>query len=129
MKRLSSTLKVRAGLEAPPIMSHLWSATTLRTLGDLNVIDLLPLGDRSIEIVPQGVGKTNILFLDEANATIMDLNVLVAKTRSDYTDYVESHDKAKIPGAVADGTVRAAIGEAPGGDHLTSLNSVSTSAR
>ena len=105
-----------------------WSATTLRTLGDLNVIDLLPLGDRSIEIVPQGVGKTNILFLDEANATIMDLNVLVTKTRSDYTDYVESHDKAKIPAPLPTGHT-SSIGEAPGGDHLTSLDSVSTSAR
>ena len=64
--------------------------------GDLKVIDLLPLGDRSIGIVPQGVGKTNIVFLDETNAPIMDLNVLVTKTRSDYTDYVESRDKAKI---------------------------------
>jgi Flp pilus assembly secretin CpaC len=87
------SVDVTLGYVSPPYKLKTEKPFTTAIVGDTKIIDISPLGNRSIRIVTQAVGDTNILFLDEANVPIMDLSVSVTKKGS---NHAEIHDKATI---------------------------------
>jgi len=48
-------------------------------IGDPDVVDVLTQGDRLAMLQPQGLGATNIIFLDEGNIVIANFRVVVCK--------------------------------------------------
>ena len=48
-------------------------------IGDPDVVDVLIQGDRLATLQPQGLGATNIVFLDEGNIAIANFRVVVSK--------------------------------------------------
>jgi Flp pilus assembly secretin CpaC len=49
-------------------------------IGDPDVVDVLTQGDRLAMLQPQGLGATNIIFLDEGSIAIANFRVVVCKT-------------------------------------------------
>jgi len=49
-------------------------------IGDPDVVDVLIQGDRLATLQPQGLGATNVVFLDEGNIAIANFRVVVSKT-------------------------------------------------
>jgi Flp pilus assembly secretin CpaC len=48
-------------------------------IGDPEVVDVLTQGDRWAMVQPQGLGATNIVFIDEGNIAIANFRVVVCK--------------------------------------------------
>ena len=58
-------------------------------IGDPGVVDVLTQGDRWAMVQPQGLGATNIVFIDEGNIAIANFRVVVCKTGAKSTSFNE----------------------------------------
>src|SRR5579864_4833118 len=72
------TIILAIGTEGTTLMLERPFSTVL--IGDPGVVDVLTQGDRSALLQPQGLGGTNIVFLDEGNIAIANLRVVVCGT-------------------------------------------------
>jgi Flp pilus assembly secretin CpaC len=72
------TIILAIGTEGTTLMLERPFSTVL--IGDPAVVDVLTQGDRSALLQPQGLGGTNIVFLDAANIAIANVRVMVCET-------------------------------------------------
>ena len=72
------TIILTVGTEGTTVMLERPFKTVL--IGDPNIVDVLTQGDRSALLQPQGLGGTNIIFLDEGNIAIANIRVVVCET-------------------------------------------------
>ncbi len=77
------TVILTVGTEGTTLMLEKPFKTVL--IGDPKVVDVLTQGDRSALIQPQGLGGTNIVFLDEGNIAIANIRVVVCETAASST--------------------------------------------
>jgi Flp pilus assembly secretin CpaC len=69
------TIVLAIGTEGTTLMLERPFKTVL--IGDPAVVDVLTQGNRWALLQPQGLGGTNIVFLDEGNIAIANIRVLV----------------------------------------------------
>jgi Flp pilus assembly secretin CpaC len=72
------TIILAIGTEGTTLMLERPFSTVL--IGDPDVVDVLAQGDRSALVQPQGLGGTNIVFLDAGNIAIANVRVVVCET-------------------------------------------------
>ncbi len=77
------TVILTVGTEGTTLMLEKPFKTVL--IGDPKVVDVLTQGDRSALLQPQGLGGTNIVFLDEGNIAIANIRVVVCETAASST--------------------------------------------
>ena len=77
------TIILTVGTEGTSLMLERPFKTVL--IGDPNVVDVLTQGDRWALLQPQGLGGTNIVFLDEGNIAIANVRVVVCETAAKST--------------------------------------------
>jgi Flp pilus assembly secretin CpaC len=65
-------------------------------IGDPDVVDVLTQGDRLATLQPQGLGATNIIFLDEGNIAIANFRVVVCKTGAKNISFNEQANCERI---------------------------------
>jgi Flp pilus assembly secretin CpaC len=72
------TIVLAIGAEGTTLMLERPFSTVL--IGDPAVVDVLTQGDRSALLQPQGLGGTNVVFIDAGNIAIANVRVMVCET-------------------------------------------------
>ena len=84
------TIILAIGTEGTMLMLDRPFSTVL--IGDPGVVDVLTQGDRSALLEPQGLGGTNIVFLDEGNIAIANVRVVVCETGAKRISFNDQSD-------------------------------------
>ena len=84
------TVILAIGSEGTTLMLERSFSTVL--IGDPGVVDVLTQGDRSALLQPQGLGGTNVVFLDEGNIAIANVRVVVCGTGAKRISFNDQSD-------------------------------------
>ena len=88
------TILLAIGTEGTTLMLERPFKTVL--IGDPNVVDVLAQGDRWALLQPQGLGGTNIVFIDEGNIAIANFRVVVCETAARRASLNDRSDCAHV---------------------------------